>query len=165
MAELPIALWVLFVVLTLPMIDMATIGLRTTFLVAAAHDAVHAASRAKSFSSPVTANDPSATQTATSQVAQDISRFREITVNNVTTNMVITDINNGQTTRRNTPLTTPADINTNTYSIEVLVTAQIRPLITFNAGGLLPNIPGLSAPVVVTCAAQEFSEYPSGLNR
>ena len=165
MAELPLALWVLFVVLTLPMIDMATIGLRTTFLVAAAHDAVHAASRAKSFSVAVSANDPSATQTASSQVTQDISRFREITVTNVTTNMVITDISNGQTTRRTTPLPAPADINSNTYSLEVLVTANIRPLITFNAGGLLPGIPGLSAPVAVTCAAQEFSEYPTGLNQ
>ncbi len=165
MAELPVALWVLFVVLTLPLIDLATIGIRTTFLVAAAHDAAHAAARAKSFSVAVDANDPSAQEAASAAAAEDLRSFTEITTGAITTNIVITDISTGNTTRQATPLKNPADINTNTYSVEVVVSAKVDPLINFSAGGLLPVVPGLSAPMTIVCAAQEFSEYPQGLNQ
>lgn len=164
MAELPMAMWALLVMITIPMIDLATVALRSTCLVTAAHEAAHNAARAKSFLTPVSASDDSATTAAQNTVTQVLQRFSGIRSTSVVTNLVITDTATLQTTRRTTPLNAPADIVDNTYSLEVVVTAQVSPLIMYN-GRMLGSIPGLSAPVTVTCAAQEFSEYPAGLNQ
>lgn len=164
MAELPLAMWILFVVLTIPLIDLATISLRSTFLVTAARDAAHEAARSKSFAVPVDASNPSAQQAAQNQITSDLTHFGGIKVTSTVINIVSTNINTQNTIRQTTPLAAPADINTNTYTIEVLVTAQISPLITYN-GFLFGQVPGLSAPVTVQYGAQEFSEYPQGLNQ
>ena len=157
-------MWMLFLVFTIPLIDLATISLRTTFLVTATHDAAHMAARAKSFQTAYDANDPSAQQSAQNQVAQDLTKFPQIKTTSVLTNLVITNITTSATVRQKTPLAQPADTSSNTYTIEVVVTAQVNPLITFNSS-LFGNIPGLSAPVTVACAAQEFAEYPQGLTQ
>ncbi len=163
MAELPLAMWILFVVLTIPMIDLATTSLRATFLVAATRDAAHWASRAETFQVPLGTN-PSAQTAAPAQVANTVNSFTGVKVTNVTTNLISTNITTGKVTRQSTPLAQPADTNTNTYAIEVIVTAKVDPLIKFNTG-LFNNMPGLSAPTTVTCTAQEFAEYPQGLNQ
>jgi len=98
-------------------------------------------------------------------VTQEISQFNDITVTNITTSLVVTNITTDATTWQTTPLLQAADINSNTYSIEVAVTATVSPFISFNAGGLLPAVPGLSAPITVTCRDEVFSEYPQGLNQ
>ena len=164
MAELPLAIWMLFVVLLIPMIDMATVAMRTTFLISAVHDAAHAAARSKSFLVPVDGSDPSAQQNAQSQITQDLQSFGGVKVTSTTVNIVTTNISSDSTSRQSTPLAAPADISVNTYSIEVQVSAQVSPFITYNSM-FFGSIPCLSAPVTVQCAAQEFSEYPQGLNQ
>lgn len=164
MAELPLAIWVLFIAITMPMIDLATISLRSTFLVAAAHEAAHAASRTKTFKVPIDENTPSAQALATTTVTDAMKRFSEVKATSTVTSMVVTSISDGSTTRRTTPLTQPADINNNTYTIEVVVTGEVNPLFTFN-NSLFGHLPGLTGPITISCAAEELSEYPQGLNQ
>lgn len=164
MAELPLAIWVLFIAITMPLIDLATISLRSTFLVAAAHEAAHAASRAKSFRTPVDGNSPSAENMAASTVAESAGKFSEVSVSSVVTSIVITNIATETTESQTTPLTQPADTNNNTYTIRVVVTGRVNPLFTFN-NSLFGHIPGLTGPITLSSAAEVLCEYPQGLNQ
>lgn len=162
--DTPAALWLLFVLFLVPMIDLATVFLRYTFMVAASRDAAHAAAKAKTFRTDISTSERSAINMASSAATATASSFREIRVDRVVTQMVITDLSNQAVTRRTTPLTAPADTGINLYEIETTVVGQINPLVNFTAGAF-PGIPGLSAPVPVSVTSREFFENPQGLNQ
>lgn len=163
-AEAPVALWLLFVVFVIPFIDLATIMLRYTFVLAASRDGAHCAAKGKSFRTEVTASEPSAMSLADKVARRTAAVFTEITVDQVTTRIVVTNLSSGHVTVLEAPLTVPADTSENLYQIETAVTAQINPLIPFEAG-FLEGIPGLSAPVLVTVASRELCENPQGLSQ
>lgn len=162
-AEAPIALWLLLVVFMFPFVDLAAATIRYTFIVMASRDAAHAASRAKSYLSDTSGSELSAVNLARNQAIATASGFSEITVNSVTTRILITDLGSKLVTSQTAPLATPADTSNNLYQIETVVSGQINPLLTFDAG-ILPDIPGLSAPIPVSVASREICENPQGLN-
>jgi hypothetical protein len=163
-AELPIAMWVLFLGLAIPLADLATIGLRSTFVVAAAHDAAHAAARCKSFQTDVDTSHPSAQTTAQSVASNVLTSFKFSSNYTVTTQIVVTNISTGKVTRQTTPLLAPADTNSAVYDIEVVVSAQVDPLVTYSSS-MFGKVPGLSAPMTMSCGSREFAEFPQGLNQ
>ncbi|MBX9721082.1 MAG: hypothetical protein K2X81_06795 [Candidatus Obscuribacterales bacterium] len=163
-AEFPIALWILFFCFTYPFLDMCTILLRYTFFVAAVRDGVHDAAQSKTFLVNNSASDLSATNNAKAGVALTAGAFREIQVNSVTTSILATNITTLALTKYTAPLATPADPSTYLYELQSTVSGFIYPLITLRAG-LLPPVPGLTAPIRVTVTGREFCEYPQGLNR
>ncbi len=161
-AELPLMLWVVFMVLFFPLLDLAAVCLRSTFLYLAAHSATFEAARAKTFSVPVNGS-PSAVQLASAQAQAVASSFSGITVNKVTVNIISTDVNTLSVARQSTPLTTPADSTLNTYQIEVAVQGSLSPF--FNYGSrFFGDIPGLTAPIKTTFVDRQFCENPQGLN-
>lgn len=162
-AEAPIAIWLLLFMFTLPFIDMASILLRYTFFVAAARDGVHAAARSKTFLMNPSSSQLSAINTAPPAVALTANSFTEISISNVATRILETNITTRQVRRYTSPLTAPADSSINLYELETVVTGQINPLLTVNS--YFPMIPGLTAPVPVVVAAREYCEYPQGLNQ
>lgn len=164
MVEAPIAIWLLFVLFTIPFIDLASIMLRYTFMVAASRDSVHAAAKAKSFISDLTPSDPSATSLANTVARQTSAAFSEITVTSVTTRLLVTDVATGSVKSQATVLSKPADSSANVYQFETTVTGLVNPLVPFLAGPF-PGIPGLSAPVPVSVSSSEFCENPQGLTR
>ena len=163
-AELPIALWILFFIFTFPFLDMATVLLRYTFIVAATRDGVHAAAQSKTFLTNASPTDLSATNSAPIAVNNTASAFTEVTVNSVKTVILATNITNHQLTQYNTMLVQPADSTTFLYEIETIVTGQINPLINMSTDGPWPQVPGITSPVAVTVSAREYCEYPQGLN-
>ncbi len=163
-AEFPLALWMLFFCFTYPFLDMCTILLRYTFFVAAVRDGVHDAAQSKTFLVNNSATDLSATNNATAGVALTAGAFNEIQINSVSTSILATNITTLALTKYNAPLATPADPSTYLYEIQSTVTGVINPLITLNAG-LIPPVPGLTAPIPVTVTGREYCEYPQGLNR
>jgi hypothetical protein len=164
-AELPFALWVLFFLLLFPFLDMTTVLLRYTFIVAATRDGVHAAAQSKTFLSNASAGDLSAVNAAPQAVTACASGFSEITVSSVQTVILATNITNLHLTQYNNPLAQPADTTANLYEIETIVKGQVNPLIDVPPTGMIPAIPGFTAPVPVTVAAREYCEYPQGLNQ
>lgn len=164
MVDTPITLWILLFLFVFPMIDLASIGIRYTFLLAAAREAVHQAARAKSFRTNIDAGNLSAMNISRDEANRVAEKFSEVGIDSVSTNIVITDIITQTVSRRSLPLTAPADTANNLYEIEIVVQGRINPLITFNTGAL-PGIPGLSVPMPVTIAAREFCEFPQGLNQ
>lgn len=163
-AEGPLALWILFFLMTFPFLDLATVLLRYTFLVSAVRDGVHAAAHAKTFLINPSPTNLSAVNTAPLAVSQTASAFSEIQVTSVQTRILATNIASKQLTVYTSPLTQAADDASNLYEIEIVVQGAINPLINLNIG-ILPAIPGLTASVPVTLAAREFCEYPQGLNQ
>lgn len=162
--ETPAALWVLLVLFTVPMIDMAAVLIRYTFMVAASRDAAHAAGRAKSYMSNLTPEDPSAMNLADSYGRRTAASFAEISVDSITTRLLITNLTTRAVTVRTTPLTSPADTSENLYEYETVINGRINPLVPFYAGPFA-GIPGLSAPVQVNVASRSFCENPQGLTQ
>lgn len=158
-ADTPITLWLLFLGLTLPLMDLASITMRYTFLLAAARDGAFAASREQTYTLADAAAKARINATATT--------FTGITVTGITTNVVATNLaSKAVILRQPNKLASPANPNTNLYQIESVVNGTIQPFI--NMGGsaaVLPNIPGVTAPVQTTVACREYFENPQGLNQ
>lgn len=158
MADTPITLWLLFLGLTFPLMDLASVTMRYTFLLAAARDGAFAGSREQSFTLADAAMKAKINQTAAS--------FTGITINNIATNIVITNIGTKAVTRQSVKLAAPANTSTNLYQIEAQVQGTIEPFI--NMGGLnsiVPNVPGVTAPVTTSVTCREYFENPQGLNQ
>lgn len=158
MADTPITLWLLFLGLTLPLMDLASITMRYTFLLAAARDGAFAGSREQTYTL--------ADAALKAKVAATAANFTGITVNTVKTNVVTVNIGNKAVTRQSTKLAAPANVAANLYQIECELTGTIQPFI--NMGGsaaVLPNVPGITAPVNTTVTCREYFENPQGLNQ
>lgn len=160
-AELPIVLWVMLLVLAYPMISMAMITTRYGFLLSASRDGAHAGARAKTFSQNASASELSAVNATDQRVRNAVSSFDGINIQSISVNIVITDLQTNQVTRQQTALQSPADVSRNLYQIENIVTADIQPFITVN--GSFSGIPGLTAPIRVTVSSRECCESPQGL--
>ncbi len=163
-AEMPAVLWVLFVLLTFPLVDLAAVTMRYTFLLTTSREAVMVASRAKTFYADSSVLDPSARNLASATAYYSASRFTGITVTSVQTRIVATDLNTNSISYYDTPLTLPADSATSLYSFETTVTGSIQPLLPFR-GPAYTNVPGLTGPMTVAISSQKMCENIQGLNR
>lgn len=158
MADTPVTLWLLFLGLTFPLMDLASITMRYTFLLAAARDGAFAGSREQTYTL--------ADAALKAKIAQTASSFTGITVNSVTTNVVTTNLATKAVARQPNKLAAPANPSTNLYQIEAQVQGTIQPFINMGGvGGILPNVPGITAPVTTSVTCREYFENPQGLNQ
>lgn len=146
-----------------PMLNLGTVTLRTTFITLAARDAVHRAIKAHSFEADI-AGEPSAKTIARTAAIDIVERFGGVEVRQVVTRIVTTPVNGtGDPERHEHPL--PAspepDTKTTVYQLEVEVDGEVAPLLS--AGGLFANVPGLSKPFPFKSLAREIFEDPSAL--
>lgn len=150
--------------LTFPMLNLATVGLRSTFFLCASREAAHIAAHSKTFQNSISSSEPSA-QVAAQNTAQTIQNgFSGISLSSVQTSIVAVNINTQQVTDYTAPLSSPPDTNTNVYNIKVKVTGTVKPLIQYN-GTLFGSVPGLTAPMSLSAQSQEFCENPQGLTQ
>lgn len=161
-AEVPIVLWFLIFLLFFPMLDLVAVTIRTTFLFMAAHNAVTAACRARSFSASINGY-PTASTLADTVAHQTINSFGGVQIASMETAILVTNTASKAITRFTSPLPTPADSIANTYHIEVTLNGVINPLIPYNAG-VFGNIPGLTAPINLTVKDQRYAENEQGLS-
>jgi hypothetical protein len=160
-AELPAVLWVLFCLLIFPLMDLASIGIRSAQVSMAAQRACQMSSRAHSFQAGVNGNKSAmeVAQAETDNLAKDYTGVR---VKKVDTAILVTSIDTRNVTVVNHALTSPANTADNIYQIRVEVQAEVDPLIT------IPYLPvaisGVTQPMKVTCSDQQFAECPHGLN-
>ncbi len=163
MIEGPLAIWMIFVFLFIPFLNLGMSSLRTAFLNTAVKEAVHHAARSKTFE----LTDPdgvSATEVANTVARDAASRFGGLTVNTVKTSIIATNVNTGTVVRSSSKLSTAADTTNNLYQLEVRAQAQVDPFFSFNLPFLGP-IPGLTAPFPLEVSAIEMVEDPDGLNK
>jgi hypothetical protein len=163
-AELPVVLWVMVLLVTVPCVDMVTFAIRYNFLLAASRDAAFAAGLARTFLADVSASELSAVNAATAAARKTAAAFSEITVNSVTTSIVITDLKTGIVTRQSLPLSVPADTKNYAYQIETVLIGSTNPILQVPGSPYRGAIPGLTSPIPVSIASRAYFENPQGLN-
>lgn len=164
-ADMPAVLWVLFVLILYPLIDLATVGMRYTFMLTASREAAMAASRAKTYFADASGTDKSARNAAAAAAAETAQRFTGLNITNTTTSILVTDLATNSVTRFNAPIPISSiDTANNLYAYEVTVTGQVRPLLVFN-GPVFGNIPGLTGPMNVAITSQKMCENTQGLSQ
>ena len=164
--------------LIFPLINLATSTYRYNMVYGAAKAAAHAASSAPTFTGTApstggsTAGGPSSlgpgmAQVVPSMVNNYLQNARGI--QNVKTNYRINQATIATQAVTHTPwatkLSIPPDPQTYMYSVEVNVQADVYPLVTMSATGIIPNVPGLTGPTHQNVSAQEVVETVSGLNQ
>ena len=157
--ELPFVLWIFFIGLAFPLINLMTIGLRLTFLYTATHTACLRACRGQTFIVPVEGK-PSCKMLAEQAVQDVTNKFTGIHVAQITTQILTTNIDSTSQSRTVSPLTKPADVSKNTYQIEVVLACSADPFLPMP---LPVQIAGLSAPLHVTLSDRQYCESPDGL--
>lgn len=165
-AELPVAITILFLALLFPMLDLGTIALRTATVFAAARNAAHHAGRAKSFMINGDDGDLSARNTAVNwSLATCGSGLAgtDIKDNDVQLYIIGTPYD-----QKNAPLRSAKPLNEvqtdkYLYQIEAQVTGRVTPLVVLSKG-LLGDIPGITGPLTISASFREFCEHPDGLS-
>lgn len=160
-AELPAVLWVLFCLLIFPLIDLASIGLRTAQVSMAAQRACQMASRAASFQTGVNGYK-SAVEIAQAETDNLVKDYGGVHLKKVSTSILVTSVDSHNVTVVEHALTSAANTADNIYQIRVEVSADVDPLIT------IPYIPiaisGVTQTMHVNCSDQQYAECPQGLN-
>ena len=159
LAELPMILWAVLMVVAFPIVDLATVFLRITFSYAGVHYASISAARANSFSNPVDGK-PSAKAEALSKIKQVESSFSGLTITNINTAILITRNDTLALSSQSVPLPTPADQSVNSYQIEVSADCSAQPLIPIP---IPVKVEGLNAPITLHLSAKQYCENPQGL--
>lgn len=168
----------LFLGFVFPFIDLATVGLRYSFLLRAVHDAAHIGAGASTFSSG--SSSYAVMDYAPIQVTKSLNNVPGVNLTgtpnvNIVTTAFTTNVVNVNTANKPLPQgkipgSNPAanypsvDPTANNYAIQVSATANIDPLITVKVG-FFPNVPGISGPYTCTVSSQEISENPSNLTQ
>jgi len=163
-ADLPAVLWVMFVLILYPLLDLAAVAMRYTFMLTTSREAVMSASRAKTFYADASASDQSARNWANSTAAATASKFTGVKINSVTTNLLVTNLATNTVQRYSTPLPTPADTSDALYTYEVTVIGTVMPLVAYK-GPLWANVPGLTGPMFVSITSEKMCENTQGLNQ
>jgi len=159
MAELPVVLWVLFVLIAFPLMDLACAFLRISFLYAGVHYASISAARTGSFSIPLDGH-PSAQGEVLTKLGNITSGFSGLAVTNINTDIVIIRNDTMAVSKQAVPLTSPADQGINTYQIEVTADCSADPLVPIP---IPVTVSGLNAPLTVRLSAKQYCENPQGL--
>lgn len=160
--ELPLMLWVMFALLFVPMISLASITLRGAILDSVARDAAHVASKSRTYATN-TDEGICAKEAAQTEVGQRLAPFTGIVASAVDTTILTTDITSGNVSRSNTALLN-VDSSRNIYQIETSVRGTVQPVLGGNLA-IFGNIPGFTTPLAVTHTAREMFENPQGLTR
>ena len=159
LAELPMILWAVLMVVAFPLIDLATVFLRIPFSYAGIHYASISAARANTFSNPVDGK-PSAQAEALSKIKQVENSFSGLSISNIKTAILITKNDTLALSSQLVPLAIPADQSVNSYQIEVSADCSAQPLIPIP---IPVKIEGLNAPITLHLSAKQYCENPQGL--
>jgi hypothetical protein len=170
--DAPWALWILFVVLMIPLLDLGSISLRMFYLKTAANQAVHAAVRCQTFQSPFVVGSttyPSAKTTATTVATTTANSFSGVHLGTVKVEIIHTAIPGSGAGAAPAPTENPLPKANGTpdptqfvVSLRVTLTGTVDPFISFNLP-FLSNIPGLSGPMTFTVSSEEKFENLTGL--
>jgi hypothetical protein len=164
LAEFGPAMFLTFIVLTIPVATFGTMAMRYAFLTNAARLAASAGSQCKTFLQDTSSSDPSAVTLANNVVNKSVGSFAGISVMKTTCYIAYTPLAGGSVTRNINPLSNPADTSANAYNFEVRVDGQVQPLIT-SSTKFFGVIPGLTAPITTSVRAASFFENTQGLNQ
>lgn len=146
------------------MITYSTVGVRYVLLMNAAKLAAAQAAQCRSFQTDISASEKSAVHTANTIATTAVGYFKGVHLQQITTSIITCSYSGSTVTSRTTPLTSPPDASFNAYDVEVLLQAQIDPIIT-NSSLCASGIPGLTKPMTVIAKSDVVFENPQGLTQ
>lgn len=161
--ELPLALWLIFVLMLLPMMWFATLTLKSALAAAATQNAAQAAAKAKTFQVGLPGKQP-AQFVAILTAIQSSRMVPDLVVAGVDCDILRTPIGGGPVTRFENKLTEPADTSQFIYQIETEVIVIVQPLIKLSPE-LFGFQPGVTMPMIARHNARAMAENPQGLNQ
>lgn len=164
-AELPVAIFILFMILLLPLIDLSVIAFRTSFIHSACQNAVHAAARAKTFKENSSTGELSSVNIAKRDALA--TKSNGLAGVNFSDSDIKVFIVGTPTKQNKPPVRTEQPVaevyqKDYLYQVEVSVSGTVDPLITLS-DNLFGQVPGLTMPFPVQATYRQFSEHPSGL--
>lgn len=162
--ELGPTLWIVFLIVFFPMLTFGSMGLAYMPMVNATRLAAQAAAQCKSFQTNVDSADLSAVNTANQIVNQSTTCWSQVSVQKITTSIVICNYSSKAVTRQQTPLSQPANTTTNAYNCEVLAQGTIQPLFRLPQA-IFGSVPGLSAPIQTSTRSLVVFENTQGLTQ
>jgi hypothetical protein len=162
--EIGPALWILFMVFTFPLTLLGSWGIRHAIVVNAVHTAAALGSRCKSFQTNTSSSDLSATNTVNQIIQQTATNSPGLTIQQVTTYIVVRSLSGSSSSQQTTPLSLPANTGANAYNLKVSVQMQEKPWFAYPIL-FFGNIPGLTAPATITVQSESFFENTQGLTQ
>lgn len=175
--EMPIVLWVIFMFLFFPLLNLATSTVRAYFIRQNVLEAAHRGSKAMTYIAPTPASsdDPSGQPSARDMVVQCMADFTASGFGqggcsySGPAELRIVRIQTATGNETTYPVDTPlgaADIDPagSTYYLEVTANAQANPFLPYS-GPVGNNIPGLTGPMPVQVTSREMFENVSGLSQ
>lgn len=161
-------MWIVFSMITFPLLAFGTIGLRYAFVNNAVQYAAEAAAQSNTFLVNSDATHLSAVNAANNVITTCAASWKGINISNIRTSIVIGSYTGSATTSQTTPLTQLQvnSVTQNLYTCEVRVVVSIDPLFPQRyLKGTLAELPGLNAPITTMVCSQRVFESPQGLNK
>ncbi len=157
-AELPVALWVIFIMFLFPLAIMASLGYRAVILYYGVNSATQKAAKSPSFTDAQT--NAAAVLTACTK------DFPNIKASAPVESIQIKPLSGAAPTFSATKLAAGSvDTSKNIYFVVTQVDADLDPLVQFNGGWMGLNIPGLTGPYHLQYRMEAYCENPNGLTK
>lgn len=158
MAEMPVALWIIFVMFLFPLLIMVSLGYRAFILYYGVNSATQRAAKSPTFSDAQT--NSAATLTAC------IKDFSGISAKPPVESIQIKPLSGAAASFSKTKLASGSiDTSKNLYFVVTEVDADLDPLVQFNGGWMGLNVPGLTQPYSLHYRMEAYCENPNGLTK
>lgn len=175
--EMPIVLWVIFMFLFFPLLNLATSTVRAYFMRQNVLECAHRGAKANTYilPTPVSSDDPAGSPSAQQLVQQCMNDFTTSGFGQGgcqyigTPDLRIVRINTASGAETVYPINTPLssaeiDPSGSTYYLEVSANGRANPFLPYT-GPVGGNIPGLTGPMDVQVTGREMFENVSGLSQ
>jgi hypothetical protein len=169
LAEFGPVVWILFVLIVFPLIDLMGVVTGMANIVLLTHQAVSRAANQQTYDNALAAMAAEATNNMSSGFArlaklQAVGGYQACGMNLYVN---ATDYRSGGTTKfgPNTPVPPPIDPTKYIYEVTASAQFQTGPFIDLSGIPILGLVPGLGKPADLTFSASRSVEHPSGLGR
>lgn len=157
MAELPAALFLLFIGLMFPLMIMASLGYRASILYFACDASARKAAKSPTYTDGVTNADTT--------LKSSLKDFSGITTVAPVCTILVKPLTGGKATEFKTKLAAGSiDTSKNLYFVRTYVDADLDPLVHFDPTWMKMNVPGLTGPYHLQLNIESYSENPNGLS-
>jgi len=169
LSEFPLTIYVLFLIVLLPLINLASLFVAASVEYLATNDFVAKAATQANYSGSLNTMVSEAYQFCGNGLAKFVSLNPDGGFAGCGSDLyvLVTDIASGAVksspANLGLPFAQPINTKTNIYELQIKSVYRVSPLISLAAVPILQDVPGLGKPVTLTFAASRTVEHPDGL--
>ncbi len=169
MAELPVTIFILFIVMAMPLINLLCLVMAFAAESLMAHECATTAASQRDFDKVLSATYSVATnfvQTGFGSFAKmvPVGGYQSSGVDVYIDASNFRAVGTSQRFGPNTPVPPPIDQNTWVYECTAKASFQVGPAINMSVVPFLSDVPGLGKPATITVSASRAAEHPDGLD-